>query len=63
MTSQALIRLLDELVMGWTTAPNWFMLGGRKWILSWRFQPCENLADAFQLLDKAKACRANLCGI
>ena len=41
--------------MGWTAAPNRFMLGRRRWIPSWRFQPCESLADAFQLLDAAGA--------
>ena len=60
MTPQALTGLLAERVMGWTAAPNRFMQGRRRWIPSWRFQPCESLADAFQLLDTAKACRANL---
>jgi len=60
MMAQALTRLLAERVMKWTAGPNLFMLGGRTWIPNWRFQPCENLADAFQLLDTAKACRANL---
>ena len=54
MTAQALTRLLAERVMQWTAAPNRFMLGDRAWIPNWRFQPCENLADAFQLLDAAK---------
>ena len=54
MTAHALTRLLAERVMGWTAAPNRFMLGRRRWIPSWRFQPCGNLADAFQLLDAAK---------
>src|ERR1017187_5296700 len=54
MTAQALTGLLGERVMKWTAAPNRFMLGRRKWIPSWRFQSCENLADAFQLLDSAK---------
>jgi hypothetical protein len=53
MTAQALTGLLAQRVMKWTTAPDRFMLGRRKWIASWRFQPFENLADAFQLLDAA----------
>ena len=53
MTAQALTGLLAERVMKWTAAPNRFMLGHRKWIANWRFQPCKNLADAFQLLDAA----------
>lgn len=60
ITPRALTQLLAERMTKGTPAPNRFMLGGRKWIPSWRFQPCENLADAFQLLDMAKACRANL---
>jgi hypothetical protein len=51
MTSQALTKLLAERVMKWTAAPNRFLLGNRKWIPSWRFQPFENLADAVRLLD------------
>ena len=54
MTAQALTNLLAERVMQWTAAPNRFMLGERKWIAAWRFQPCRNLADAFQLLDAAR---------
>ena len=54
MTARALTRLLAERVMKWTAAPNRYILGGRTWIPNWRFQPCENLADAFQLLDAAK---------
>lgn len=53
MTAQALTGILAELVMKWTAAPNRFMVGRRRWIPSWRFQPCENLAHAFQLLDAA----------
>lgn len=60
MTAQALAGLLAECVMGWIAAPDRFMLGGRTWIPRWRFPPYQNIADAFQLLDTAKACRANL---
>jgi hypothetical protein len=54
MTSQALTGLLAERVMKWTAAPNRFMLGHRRWIPNWRFQPCENIEHAFQLLDAAR---------
>jgi hypothetical protein len=50
MTVQTLTRLLAERVMKWTAAPDRFMLGRRRWIPRWRFQPCSNLADAFHLL-------------
>jgi hypothetical protein len=60
MTAQVLTGLLGERVMGWIAAPDRFMLGGRTWIPRWKFPPYENLADAFQLLDTAKACWANL---
>ena len=50
-------RLIPVVRLG---RQNRFLLGGRTWIPRWRFQPCENLADARQLWDTAKACRANL---
>jgi hypothetical protein len=53
MTAQGLIELVAEGVMGWAAAPNRFMQGRRRWIPRWRFQPCENLADAFELLEAA----------
>ena len=49
-------RLTDELarcVMGWRALPERFLIGGRRWIPRWRFQPLTNLADAFRLLEKA----------
>jgi hypothetical protein len=52
-TSQALTVLVAERVMKWTVAPNRFMLGRGRWMPRWRFQPCENLIHAFQLLDAA----------
>ena len=55
MTVQALTGLLAERVMKWTSAPNRFMVGRRRWVPRWRFQPCENLSHAFQLLDAAEA--------
>jgi hypothetical protein len=41
-------------------ALNQFMLGGRTWIPRWRFQPWENLADALQSSNTAKASRGRL---
>jgi hypothetical protein len=39
--------------MGWRSAPGRFLTTGRSWIPRWRFRPLEDLADAFQLLDRA----------
>src|SRR5260370_15638562 len=55
MTPQMLTGLLAERVMKWTVSPNRFMLGRGRWVPRWRFQPCENLAPAFGLLDAARA--------
>lgn len=54
MTSELLTAILAERVMGWTVSPGRFMMGGRRWLPRWRFQPTENLGDAFKLLEKAK---------
>jgi hypothetical protein len=43
--------LLAERVVKLTAAPARFMLGDRRWVPSYRFQPCEKLEHAFQLLD------------
>ncbi len=45
--------LLAERVMGWEAAPGRFLLGERRWIPRWRFQPTEKLEDAFRLLAAA----------
>ena len=42
---------LAELVMGWGVAPDRFLVGDRRWMPRWRFQPLNNLDDAFKLLD------------
>jgi hypothetical protein len=51
-------QLTDELasrVMGWKVASGRFVLPSRRWIPKWRFAPLEKLADAFWLLDTARA--------
>jgi hypothetical protein len=53
MTSENLAALLAKRVMGWGVGPDRFLLSGRGWMPRWRFQPTENLDDAFKLLDKA----------
>ena len=49
-------RLTDELarqIFGWKVAPDRFLMSGRQWVPRWRFQPVENLIDAFRLLEAA----------
>ncbi len=47
-----LTSLLAQRVLGWTAAPDRFLLGGRRWIPRWRFQPATRLADALRLLEQ-----------
>jgi hypothetical protein len=44
---------LAERMMHWSVAPGRLLLGKGRWLPRWRFQPTENLADAFKLLEKA----------
>lgn len=53
MTNDQLTALLAERVMGWTVGPERFLMGGRRWLPRWRFQPAARLADAFRLLERA----------
>jgi hypothetical protein len=53
MTTAKLTVLLAERVMGWKNAPGRFLMGKRRWIPQWRFQPLEKLDDAFRLLEEA----------
>ena len=53
MNEASLTLDLAELVMGWGATPDRLIKSGRSWIPQWRFQPLEELADAFQLLDQA----------
>jgi hypothetical protein len=49
-------RLADELavrVLGWRPAPGRYITTGRGWIPDWRFRPMTDLANAFELLDRA----------
>src|ERR1039458_6274116 len=48
-----LTAALAQRVMGWRVAPERFVMDGRRWIPSWRFQPLERLQDAFRLLEAA----------
>jgi hypothetical protein len=53
MDAEALTIALARRVMSWGIAPDRFLLGGGSWLPRWRFQPTQNLMDAFQLLDGA----------
>ncbi len=48
-----LTTLLARHVMGWVVVPERFLVGKRRWIPRWRFQPTERLEDAFRLLEAA----------
>jgi hypothetical protein len=39
--------------MGWEVAPDRFLVGKRRWMPHWRFQPTKKLEDAFRLLEQA----------
>lgn len=48
--------LTDQLavqVMGWGLAQDRYVLGQRRWLPRWRFQPLHRVEDAFRLLQKA----------
>ena len=62
MTNDQLAAALAERVMGWTVVPDRFMMGGRRWLPRWRFQPTENLLDAFRLLEGAAPDEYNISG-
>jgi len=62
MTSEHLTAVLAEKVMGWSIGPDRFMMGDRRWIPRWRFQPTESLADAFRLLEEAAPQEFSMCG-
>jgi hypothetical protein len=53
MTTECLIAVLAEKIMGWRAAPARFLMANRQWIPRWRFQPLDNLEDAFRLLETA----------
>ena len=52
MTNDQLTAILAERVMGWSVGPDRFMMGARRWMPRWRFQPATRLEDAFRLLEK-----------
>jgi hypothetical protein len=55
MTNDKLAALLAERVMGWSVTPDRFLMGNRRWMPRWRFQPIERLPDAIRLLEASAA--------
>lgn len=53
LTSEQLTAALATRVLGWTVAPERFLIGNRGWMPRWHFQPLTKLDDAFRLLDAA----------
>ncbi|HEY1205254.1 MAG: hypothetical protein ABSH46_11190 [Bryobacteraceae bacterium] len=53
MTTDQLTAVLAKRVMGWGVGPDRFLTANRGWMPRWRFQPTENLDDAFKLLENA----------
>jgi hypothetical protein len=50
-TAEDLTGILAERVMKWGVAPDRFLMGGRRWLPRWRFQPTKSIQDAFRLLE------------
>ena len=53
MTAEMLTALLAEQVMGWRVGTGRYLLGQRRWLARWRFQPTRRAEDAFRLLEQA----------
>ena len=53
MTDDRLTAILAQRVMGWGVGPARYLIGGRRWLPRWRFQPLTRIEDAFQVLEKA----------
>jgi hypothetical protein len=53
MTKDQIAAILAERVMGWSVGPDRFMIGGRRWLPRWRFQPATRIEDALRLLERS----------
>lgn len=53
MTANILTGLLARRVLGWTVAPDRYLIAHRQWLPRWRFQPLKRLEDAFRLMEQA----------
>jgi len=52
VSEEHLAAILAERIMSWRVGPDRFLLGGRRWLPRWRFQPTKRLEDAFRLLER-----------
>lgn len=52
MSEEQLTAILAQRVMCWRVGPDRFLLGQRRWMPRWRFQPTTRLEDAFRLLEQ-----------
>jgi hypothetical protein len=53
VTNEQLAAILAERILGWSVAPERFLLGKRQWINRSRFQPLNRIQDTFRLLQAA----------
>jgi hypothetical protein len=53
MSDERLTVELVRQILGWKAGPDRFLMGDRRWLPRWRFQPTERLEDAFRLLEQA----------
>jgi len=53
ITDDQLASSLAERLMGWSVGPERFLLGNRRWMPRWRFQPAQRVEDAYRLLERA----------
>lgn len=53
ISDTVLIDQLVQKVMQWQVTPDRFIMSGRSWMPRWRFQPLNNLENAFELLQMA----------
>jgi hypothetical protein len=61
MTKETLVSLVVERVFGWHAAPDRFLTGNRSWVPRWKFNPLDQPADAFRVLDAAVPSRYAIC--
>jgi hypothetical protein len=53
VTNDQLAAILAQRVMDWRVGPDRFLMGNRRWLPRWRFQPIERGEDANRLLERA----------
>jgi len=55
LSDDQLSAILAQRVLGWRVGPDRFLLGDRRWLARWRFQPLKRVEDANRLLKAANA--------